>query len=74
MRIMKSHGARSIWACPSMQAPRRFWELLFPLPYRAEWSAPRAHANLDPYLLAGLIRQESEFDPQARSHAATRLA
>ena len=29
----------------------------------------RRTANLDPYLLAGLIRQESEFNPQAVSPA-----
>src|SRR6185437_14795600 len=51
------------------QAPRRFWEMLFPLPYRTELeSGARAH-QVDPFLLAGLIRQESEFNPEALSHA-----
>jgi soluble lytic murein transglycosylase len=51
------------------QAPRRFWELLFPLPFRGDLTRSARERNLDPNLLAGLIRQESEFNPQALSHA-----
>jgi soluble lytic murein transglycosylase len=68
MRIMKSMAPEYL-NLPLDQAPRRFWELLFPLPYRADVVRAAREKNLDPYLLAGLIRQESEFDPQARSHA-----
>jgi soluble lytic murein transglycosylase len=49
--------------------PRAYWELLFP---RAYWTDVQRHslANaLDPYLVASLIRQESEFNPGALSHA-----
>jgi soluble lytic murein transglycosylase len=68
MRIMKSLAPEYLNLALD-QAPRRFWELLFPLPYRADVVRAAREKNLDPYLLAGLIRQESEFDPQARSHA-----
>ncbi|HMD71245.1 MAG TPA: transglycosylase SLT domain-containing protein [Bryobacteraceae bacterium] len=68
MRIMKSLTPEYL-NLPLDQAPRRFWELLFPLPYRADLVRAARTKNLDPYLLAGLIRQESEFDPQARSRA-----
>ena len=68
MRIMKSLAPEYL-NLPLDQAPRRFWELLFPLPYRADLIGAASERNLDPYLLAGLIRQESEFDPQARSRA-----
>jgi len=51
------------------EAPRRFWELLFPLPYRAELTADARRRGLDPFLVAGLVRQESEFNPEAVSHA-----
>jgi len=51
------------------QAPRKFWELLFPLPYRNDLVQDARERELDPYLVAGLIRQESEFNPQARSPA-----
>ena len=68
MRIMKSLAPEYLNLALS-QAPRRFWELLYPLPYRADLVRAASEKNLDPYLLAGLIRQESEFDPQARSRA-----
>ena len=55
---------------PIDAAPRQFWELLFPLPYRAELDKAARDQELDLYLLAGLIRQESEFDPKALSHAS----
>ncbi|MCL5745551.1 MAG: transglycosylase SLT domain-containing protein, partial [Acidobacteria bacterium] len=50
-------------------APRAVWELLFPLPYKSDLLRYARQYDLDPYLVAGLIRQESEFDPQALSRA-----
>jgi soluble lytic murein transglycosylase len=52
--------------------PRDTWELLFPKPYWEEIRKRAQAAHLDPYLVAGLIRQESEFDPQARSRSNAR--
>lgn len=49
--------------------PHAYWEILFPRPY---WATLRedAEANgLDPYLVAALIRQESEFNAGAVSRA-----
>jgi soluble lytic murein transglycosylase len=49
--------------------PSWAWNILFPKPY---WNDLTRYANangLDPYLVASLIRQESEFNPQAVSHA-----
>ena len=54
---------------PLNDAPRQFWEYLFPLPYRPELTADARAHNLDPSLVAGLIRQESEFNPGAVSPA-----
>jgi len=52
---------------PREAAPRRFWELAFPFPYRdAIFREARKH-GLDPLLMAALIRQESEFDKDAVS-------
>jgi soluble lytic murein transglycosylase len=48
--------------------PRSYWEALFPRPY---WADLKRFANangLDPYLVASLIRQESEFNPNAVSN------
>ncbi|MBZ5625436.1 MAG: transglycosylase SLT domain-containing protein [Acidobacteriia bacterium] len=68
MRIMKSLAGDYLGLTIG-QAPRKYWELLFPLPYRGDLMAGARARELDPYLLAGLIRQESEFNPQARSPA-----
>ena len=68
MRIMKSLSPEYL-NLPTPAAPRKFWELLFPLPYRDDLLHTAAQRELDPYLLAGLIRQESEFDPKAVSRA-----
>jgi soluble lytic murein transglycosylase len=68
LRAMKSM-APDYLGLPLAQAPRRFWELLFPLPYKTDLFASAGAAGLDPYLVAGLIRQESEFNPEARSRA-----
>jgi soluble lytic murein transglycosylase len=54
---------------PIASAPRQFWELLYPLPYRDELFADARAHELDPYMVAGLIRQESEFNPGAVSPA-----
>ena len=49
--------------------PREYWERLFPLPYASQLKRRAAPHDLDPYLVAGLIRQESEFDAGAKSRA-----
>lgn len=68
MRIMKTMTPDYL-GVPLPGAPRKFWELLFPLPYRTDLVQSARQCQLDPYLLAGLIRQESEFNPQAISPA-----
>ena len=54
---------------PFEAAPLRFWKLAFPLPYRASLEKHARAQKLDPWLFAGLIRQESEFNPEAISRA-----
>lgn len=49
--------------------PRPYWENLFPRPYWNDLKRFAAENGLDPYLVASLIRQESEFNPGALSHA-----
>ncbi|HEX2061113.1 MAG TPA: transglycosylase SLT domain-containing protein [Thermoanaerobaculia bacterium] len=49
--------------------PRRFWEILYPLPYFETFQAQAAVRNLDPYLLASITRQESGFEPTTVSNA-----
>jgi soluble lytic murein transglycosylase len=57
------------FATPFDAAPRQFWELAFPLPFRSSLVRYSQERKLDPYLVAGLIRQESEFNPKAVSPA-----
>lgn len=60
-RAFVRHGGTNI--------PRRFWQILFPLPY---WETIRTEAQrrgLDPYLVASIIRQESGFEPSTVSNA-----
>ena len=57
-------------ASASIQSiPLAYWRILFPEPWWNMIQAESAKNNLDPYLVASLIRQESEFDPTAISHA-----
>jgi soluble lytic murein transglycosylase-like protein len=42
------------------------------VPYGAEITAAAKRHGIDPALLAGLVRQESNFDPNAGSHAGAR--
>jgi soluble lytic murein transglycosylase len=49
--------------------PLAYWRILFPQPWWSTIQAESAKNNLDPYLVASLIRQESEFNPGAVSHA-----
>lgn len=52
---------------PREGAPERFWQLAFPLPYHSLIVKYSTQAGLDPFLVAALIRQESEFNPKALS-------
>ena len=48
--------------------PRSYWEALFPKPYWVDLKKFSNDNALDPYLVASLIRQESEFNPLAVSN------
>ena len=66
MRVMKSFSSDYL-AIPFEQAPRSFWTTLFPLPYKDDVIKHSTARGLDPYAVAALIRQETEFNPAARS-------
>ena len=68
LRIMKSFSADYL-ALPFDKAPLKFWQMLFPLPYREDVVRHAKSHDLDPYSVAALIRQETEFNPSAHSHA-----
>lgn len=49
--------------------PLVYWRILFPEPYWDTIKSESARNNLDPYLVASLIRQESEFNASVVSYA-----
>jgi soluble lytic murein transglycosylase len=63
------HSGISFFAQPMNLVPDIYWHLLFPQPYWKELVANAGANGLDPYLVASLIRQESEFNPTAVSPA-----
>jgi soluble lytic murein transglycosylase len=69
VRVMKRFSGDYL-SLPFEKASRSFWKMLFPLPYEQALTASSTSRQLDPYAVAGLIRQESEFNPQARSRVA----
>jgi soluble lytic murein transglycosylase len=68
MQALK-HCVSGYFAMDVNQLPTEYWHGLFPRPY---WDSLRRYSDengLDPYLVSSLIRQESEFNPSAVSHA-----
>jgi soluble lytic murein transglycosylase-like protein len=54
---------------PWQGLPRRLLEGYLPLPFRAELEAAARRSGVPPWLLAGLVRQESAWNPGAHSPA-----
>jgi len=71
MRYIKRYAGNYLYL-PLESAPAEFWKLAFPLPYRAELERFARQNGLDPFLVAALIRQESEFNPKAVSRMNAR--
>ncbi|WP_228486629.1 lytic transglycosylase domain-containing protein [Paludibaculum fermentans] len=68
LRYIKSTIPDYLWLTAE-GAPKSFWKLAFPFPYRAKIERFAKERSLDPFLVAALIRQESEFNPAAISVA-----
>jgi soluble lytic murein transglycosylase-like protein len=49
--------------------PHRFWEILFPLNYWETIKSESEQRQIDPYLIASIIRQETGFEPTTVSNA-----
>jgi peptidoglycan lytic transglycosylase len=54
---------------PFGQVPREVWLTAYAMPFESFIVARSTTAGVDPMLTAGLIRQESAYDPEAHSHA-----
>ena len=68
LRLMKK-ALPSASSAPIESIPLAYWRILFPEPYWDTIKAESARNNLDPYFVASLIRQESEFNPTVVSRA-----
>jgi soluble lytic murein transglycosylase len=68
LQAMK-HSGISFFAIPLDQVPPVYWKVLFPQPYWSDLATNSQKNGLDPYLVASLIRQESEFNAGVVSHA-----
>jgi peptidoglycan lytic transglycosylase len=68
IEVMK-HTVPNYFAVDVPELPRSYWEALFPKAYWVDLKKFSAENGLDPYLVASLIRQESEFNPNAISRA-----
>ncbi len=68
LQAIKRAGS-GLYTLPVSEVPNEYWQLLFPRPYWGDLQASAQAQGLDPYLVASLIRQESEFNPGAVSRA-----
>lgn len=68
--ITTAEDARDLLAVPPGRGlPLALWEGLYPLPRWSEISQAAARAGVDPYLIAGLVREESRWDARIVSSA-----
>lgn len=56
-------------SAPLDAIPAAYWKILFPEPYWSDILADSQKNGLNPYMVASLIRQETEFNPGAISGA-----
>lgn len=63
------HSGISFFSLPTSQVPMSYWKLIFPQPYWSDLVTDSEKNGLDPFLVASLIRQESEFNAGATSPA-----
>ena len=71
LRIGRRHfAALAVSGHPAL--PRAFWEILYPLGWRADLTRAAERAGLDPYLVAAVVREESSYYPRALSRAGAR--
>ena len=68
MRVMK-RALPFYTSAPIESIPLAYWHILFPEPYWSTIESESAKNGLDPFMVASLIRQESEFNPTVVSHA-----
>ena len=68
LQALKKSGI-SFFALPPSKLPQEYLKLMFPQPWWNDLVADAGKNGLDPFLVASLVRQESEFNPTAVSPA-----
>src|SRR5258708_2358078 len=68
IRLIKQYAPGYMWF-PLDSTTDALWRLAFPLPFWKSLTSYAEQRSIDPYVLAGLIREESEFDPKVVSYA-----
>ena len=68
LQALKKSGI-SFFAIQPAKVPTEYWKLMFPQPYWSDLVTDSGRNGLDPYLVASLVRQESEFNAGAVSPA-----
>ena len=63
--LRRAFGAAVEGGAPGL--PARLWQLYYPLGYAEHVRAASRGTSLDPYVVAAVIREESSYDPRARS-------
>src|SRR5262249_57587310 len=63
--LRRAFGGAADGGAPGLSA--RFWQLYYPLGYADTLWDQAQRAGLDPYFVAAVIREESSYDPLARS-------
>lgn len=68
LQALKRSGI-SFFALAPGKLPQEYLKLMFPQPWWSDLVADAGKNGIDPYLVASLVRQESEFNPGAVSPA-----
>ena len=63
--LRRAFGAAVEGGAPGL--PARLWQLYYPLGYAEHVRAASRGTSLDPYFVSAVIREESSYDPRARS-------
>ena len=69
LSLLSAEGVISLRAQPLRETPVALQKLAYPFPYKALVQQEAERQNLDPRLLAAIIRQESRFEPGVASSA-----
>jgi len=52
--------------------PRLFWDMFYPLGWRAEIAGAAQRGAVDPFLVSAVVREESSYNPLVRSRVGAR--